>query len=611
MNQNNSPIDIARQTLLQLSKRNQLPTPENYLSVYNEIAGIKTIDSTRGLGSTLQKVLLDAGKQQPKFIAIERSVTSLIEKQDWIKLEEQLHKLFPSSGESGTEVNWSVLIRTLLKQLEMGHKGITLSRKREGLSRVLTNFASDPAILGEKIQALIRSWGNEATYTLDAKDSPPELMANAAVRQLQQTSVATIPPQNLTPNNTEAITTQWREMMLKTVELVLIPHLESSPEAQKKAQTLLNQMRKASSEEVLTQTTKDLKNVLLALEMQRDSQQTINNSLFSLLRLLTKSMGELVIEDQWLKGQIAIVNDIVNKPVSVNTLYDAESSLKELIHKQTNLKPALEDAKNLLKQMAATFINRLVEITESTTEYHEKIEIHQKKLSSIDEIGELNDVLKSILDDTRTIGLSVQRTREEFHESQKKVTEAEQKIQTLTAVLDHISEVAHEDYLTGTLNRRGMDEALVREFNRADRYNTSLSIAMMDIDHFKKLNDKLGHTTGDEALTHFAKIVKNVKRSTDVLARYGGEEFIIILPATAQDDAIKVIQRVQRELTKNFFMHQDDRVLITFSAGVAERLPGEAAESVVPRADAALYEAKNTGRNRVVGAPHPLQAKLA
>ncbi len=400
-------------------------------------------------------------------------------------------------------------------------------------------------------------------------------------------------------------------MMLKTVELVLIPHLESSPEAQKKAQTLLNQMRKASSEEVLIQTTKDLKNVLLALEMQRDSQQTINNSLFSLLRLLTKSMGELVIEDQWLKGQIAIVNDIVNKPVSVNTLYDAESSLKELIHKQTNLKPALEDAKNLLKQMAATFINRLVEITESTTEYHEKIETHQKKLSSIDEIGELNDVLKNILDDTRTIGLSVQRTREEFHESQKKVTEAEQKIQTLTAVLDHISEVAHEDYLTGTLNRRGMDEALVREFNRADRYNTSLSIAMMDIDHFKKLNDKLGHTTGDEALTHFAKIVKNVKRSTDVLARYGGEEFIIILPATAQDDAIKVIQRVQRELTKNFFMHQDDRVLITFSAGVAERLPGEAAESVVPRADAALYEAKNTGRNRVVGASHPLQAKLA
>ncbi len=193
MNQNNSPIDIARQTLLQLSKRNQLPTPENYLSVYNEIAGIKTIDSTRGLGSTLQKVLLDAGKQQPKFIAIERSVTSFVEKQDWIKLEEQLRKLFPSGGEGGTEVNWSVLIRTLLKQLEMGHKGITLSRKREGLSRVLTNFASDPTILGEKIQALIRSWGNEATYTLDAKDSPPEVMANAAVSQLQQTSVVSYP----------------------------------------------------------------------------------------------------------------------------------------------------------------------------------------------------------------------------------------------------------------------------------------------------------------------------------------------------------------------------------------------------------------------------------
>jgi diguanylate cyclase len=175
--------------------------------------------------------------------------------------------------------------------------------------------------------------------------------------------------------------------------------------------------------------------------------------------------------------------------------------------------------------------------------------------------------------------------------------------------LDHISEVAHEDYLTGTLNRRGMDEALEREFNRADRYNTMLSIALMDIDHFKKINDNLGHTTGDEALIHFAQAIKDVMRTTDVLARYGGEEFIIILPTTGQEDAIKVITRVQRELTRNFFMHNNERVLITFSAGVAERIPGETAESLIPRADAALYQAKHTGRNRVLGALTILDVK--
>ncbi len=95
-----------------------------------------------------------------------------------------------------------------------------------------------------------------------------------------------------------------------------------------------------------------------------------------------------------------------------------------------------------------------------------------------------------------------------------------------------------------------MDEALEREFSRADRHNKALCIAMMDIDHFKKLNNAFGHSTGDEALTHFAKVIKEVKRLSDVIARYGGEEFILILPNTEQDDGVKVMERVQRQLTK-------------------------------------------------------------
>ena len=98
-------------------------------------------------------------------------------------------------------------------------------------------------------------------------------------------------------------------------------------------------------------------------------------------------------------------------------------------------------------------------------------------------------------------------------------------------------------------------------------------------------------------------MIKTVKRTTDVLARYGGEEFIVILPNTAQSDAIKVIERVQRKLTKQLFMHSSEHIVITFSAGVAQRNIGETPEDIIPRADAALYEAKNNGRNRVVGAP--------
>ena len=511
-----SPTDIARQALTQLTKQKKPPTPVNFQSAYNEIAGIATAD----LGKLLQKVLKEVGKHHTKYMVVERNITPLIENQEWDKLEAQLHQLFNSNSKT---------------------------------------------IVAEAHE-------NNAPADVGAKDST-------------------------------AIAAKWQSMVLETLDLELIPNLKEQPEAQEKAKALLAEMQQNANEPALTKHAEALKNILLTLEMQRDSQQNINDALLSLLRLMTRSMDELVLEDEWLHSQITIINDIVSKPININTLYDAETSLKDLIQKQMALKPALHNAKDTLKMMVATFVNGLAGMTESTSDYHAKIEGYQQKLSSTEEMGELNTVLETILEDTRAVNLNVQRSREALEEGQKKAIEAEEKIKSLTAELDHISEVAHEDYLTGTLNRRGMDEALEREFSRADRYNTTLSIAMMDIDHFKKLNDTLGHAKGDEALTHFVKVIKDVKRTTDVVARYGGEEFIIILPATKQEDAINVITRVQRELTKNFFMSNEERVLITFSAGVAERVPGEKAESIVPRADAALYEAKHTGRNRVVGAP--------
>ncbi|MDO9050815.1 MAG: GGDEF domain-containing protein [Methylotenera sp.] len=587
MEQKNTPIETARQTLMQLMQRKLSPTPDNYRSVYDEIMGIKSIDESVELAKTLEKVLLEAGKQKPKYVVAAQAIAPLIEKGDWSKLEDQLRKLFPlGSGNADVgEANWSVLIRSLLKQLEMSHKGVTLSRKKEGLSKVLTNFAKDPDVLAQKIQALINSWGTgSATETAGTSSLPADGGGATQVTANALTSV------------------QWREMLLRTFELVLIPHLQAVSEHQQKAISLLTMMRQANGEQALAKCANDLKPILLALEMERDHQARIHEALTQLLRLLVASMGSLVIEDQWLYAQTIVINDIISKPLNINTLYDAESSLKELTYKQSQLKPALTEAKDTLKKMVTTFVDRLVEMTESTSDYHDKIEGYQQKIASTEDMGELNVLLNSILEDTRAIGLSVQRTRDEFTLSQKHAMDAEKRIQELTAELDYIGEVAHQDYLTGALNRRGMDEAIEREFNRADRHNTALCVAMLDIDHFKKLNDTLGHATGDQALTHLVKVLKDVLRPTDVLARYGGEEFIIILPATPQDEAIKAVTRVQRELTKNFFMHKNERVLITFSAGVAERATGESAEHLIPRADVALYIAKNSGRNQVIGA---------
>jgi diguanylate cyclase len=127
-----------------------------------------------------------------------------------------------------------------------------------------------------------------------------------------------------------------------------------------------------------------------------------------------------------------------------------------------------------------------------------------------------------------------------------------------------------------------------------------MSLALLDIDDFKVLNDTHGHMAGDNALVHLAKVIRSTVRPTDVVCRYGGEEFVILLPGTGLQDSIVVVSRLQRELTKRFFLHDNQRLLLTFSAGVAERRGGETREQTIGRADAAMYQAKRSGKNRVL-----------
>ena len=126
------------------------------------------------------------------------------------------------------------------------------------------------------------------------------------------------------------------------------------------------------------------------------------------------------------------------------------------------------------------------------------------------------------------------------------------------------------------------------------------SSARAHLDNFKKLNDTYGHLAGDGALKHLVKVVRDTLRSMDVIARFGGEEFLILLPETTVDAAAAAMVRVQRELTRHFFLHDNEKMLITFSCGVALRHPNEDQTSLTARADRAMYQAKNSGKNRVV-----------
>lgn len=599
MKQKLTSFEIARQTLMQLSKNQSPPNPENFRRVYDEIAGIETPDNANLLLKSLEKVLVGMGKSKPKCVTASQKISASLKKQDLFSLENQLRQLISTENGNDESVNWGNLLRYMLRQLEAHHAELPFNKKTEDLNRVILNDAHDTDQLAKKIKILITAWGeglsvsgtagiNSDQVSVGVEETPP-------VREIHNPQVQ--------PETDSLIiaSTKWRDMLINTINIAVLPQFAENPMAASRIESLIKQAQ-TSNEVDVDEFNEALKSTLLRAELLKDSQYRMHESLIKMLGLLFTSIDEQADENKWLIGQINIVKEVISAPLDAESIRSAEASIRALMTQQSSIKPGLIEAKDTIKSMMNVFVNGLVEITESTGSYQTKISEYQQKIAVSTDFVQLNTILQDLVGDINHMNANAKKSYSNFQDTQKKIENAEKHIHELTAKLDYISQVAQQDFLTGALNRRGMNEAIEREFDRADRHNTPLSLAIIDIDHFKKINDTMGHSTGDVALAHLAKVVKSIIRSTDVLARYGGEEFVILLPGSRENDAVNVIANVQRNLTKNFFMHDSNRVLITFSAGVAERKNGELFDEVLPRADAALYVAKQTGRNRVIGA---------
>lgn len=169
-----------------------------------------------------------------------------------------------------------------------------------------------------------------------------------------------------------------------------------------------------------------------------------------------------------------------------------------------------------------------------------------------------------------------------------------------TRLYERIEEVAITDSLTASYTRRYCLERLSEEFQRAQKYNLQLSFLMMDVDHFKKYNDKYGHLVGDAVLREIARIMKSCSREIDLLGRFGGEEFAIILPDTSKEGALLAAERIRQQIAKQQINVYDEELKATISIGVAN-YPADAkiSEELIDKSDWALYRAKKMGRNRV------------
>lgn len=174
----------------------------------------------------------------------------------------------------------------------------------------------------------------------------------------------------------------------------------------------------------------------------------------------------------------------------------------------------------------------------------------------------------------------------------------------LQGALATIREMATHDELTGISNRRHLMEILEREIRRATRHEKPLSLVMLDLDHFKRINDCHGHNTGDEVLRQIASTIEAACRDVDHFGRYGGEEFLLVLPDTTRREAAVMVERLRRKVA-DLYIDAAPRHRVTVSAGISQHLPGEDPRATIGRADEALYQAKAAGRNRYATAAPP------
>jgi diguanylate cyclase (GGDEF)-like protein len=163
-----------------------------------------------------------------------------------------------------------------------------------------------------------------------------------------------------------------------------------------------------------------------------------------------------------------------------------------------------------------------------------------------------------------------------------------------------IEENAKIDPMTGLHNRRWLEEMYTREMNRSNMGNFKLTAFMIDIDHFKQVNDTYGHLAGDKVLISVAQALIRSLRPSDMPVRYGGEEFSVFLPGTTEENAKIIAERIRRNVENmTITLHDNNLLQVTVSIGFAERIENDTVASLIDRADKALYHAKQNGRNRV------------
>ncbi|MBC7717783.1 MAG: GGDEF domain-containing protein [Pseudorhodobacter sp.] len=587
---------IAKATLRRLALERLEPTPENYLVVYRQEQGDSAVVAA------------------PSASAVSAS---------------------PSPAVTGEQL--AQLVERLVRGLDRGSVQWTLARRKGSLKRVLESSRSDAVRMHQRMSGLINGWdndGTDASLGIDATEATEAEGATEAAAATEASQLhlpdADAPAIHASPTDSAAAlssvaaaqaaedfpdahatestvatvhTAQWRRVVsgLDTSLQQALPVADLA--ARDVAHSLKQALQALQAEGINEIRIQEIEQLCERAGWVIQHRHNLTEQLGVLCHELTDSLTDLAEDDSWAQGQSVIMRARLGEGLTARSVKSVSELLRVTRERQAGLRTQRDTARESLKSMIQGMLTDLGELGRQTGRFQDNVGRYADIVEDADSLESLAGVVREMVAESRAVHEVVSRTRERLNDEHQRAGALAEKVSALESELKRLSSEVSTDPLTQIANRRGLMQAFEAERSRTERADeggddAGLCVGLLDIDNFKMLNDKLGHGAGDEALKALAQLVSTTLRPTDVVARYGGEEFVVLLPETAVEEGQQILTRLQRSLTGGLFMHEDKKVLVTFSAGVTAYRDSERIEDALERADQALYVAKRTGKNR-------------
>ncbi|HMO46117.1 MAG TPA: GGDEF domain-containing protein [Rubrivivax sp.] len=579
-------VQVAKAALRRLALDKVEPTPQNYARAYAAEGGQCAETLPERARPLLQRLAAPLTHDAAGADALVQALMA----GRWAAADELLEQAATQS--LGQAQDWCDLFQRLAQGLERGSRLWTAARKKDSLARVLGGSRGDPRRLRERVRHLLGAW--EAETGEPMIDSAHGVLD--AVAPAGSVAVPPAPAQAGTVGNWQALLGGFEH----TVRVAL-PAGESRAGELAGALTLLSQQIAADgATPALVREADELCRHARRLLAHRHH---LLDELGKLCIELSDGLSDLAEDDSWARGQCEMLRSRLSEGLNVRSVRAASELLANARKRQGLLRSERNLARDALKELIQGMLSELGDLSEHTGRFHANVGRHAEAIARADSLGSLAGVVREMLHDSSEVQALVSRTQHRLQAEQAKAGAMQLRVRELEGELRRLSDEVSTDALTQVANRRGLAQAFEVERARLQRARhdaapASLAVGLIDIDNFKKLNDTLGHAAGDTALQKLAAQVREQLRPRDTVARFGGEEFVVLLPDIDAAEAQQVLTRLQRQLTASLFMHDNQEVFVTFSAGVTALRGDETLELALERADEALYEAKHSGKNR-------------